>query len=139
MAAAAVAQHLDAWRNDNRLPAVVAAAAPAPQYGPVESGETLSAIAASVLQDGVTLDQMMIALFEANPQAFSNNINVLYEGAVLRLPNDRELLHQVPEAATAEVARQTRTWLAGVEQQPTSDPLEANIMAAAEIPVDQAR
>lgn len=136
VAAAAVARHLDAWQNDARFEATVAAATPAQEYGPVESGETLSDIAADALQDGVTLDQMMIALYEANPQAFSNNINILYEGAVLRMPSNIELRRQAPEVATGEVVRQTNTWQTGVRQHAMSAPLQPSIMAAADIPVD---
>ena len=136
MAAAAVARHLEIWRIDSQPPVTVAAAPPVQQYGPVAGGETLSAIALHVLQDGVTLDQMMIVLYEANPQAFSNTIIVLYEGAVLRIPNDSELWHQAPDVATAEVVRQTRTWQTGIEQQALSAPPQPAMMAAADLPVD---
>jgi FimV-like protein len=71
----------------------------------VKPGETLSGIALQYLEDGVTMNQMMIALFQANTQAFDDNINVLYEGATLRIPDQDELDHQVPETATAEVTR----------------------------------
>ena len=56
---------------------------------------------------------MMIALFRANPRAFTGNINVLHEGAVLRIPDGDELHDQRPETATAEVLRQTDAWRAG--------------------------
>ena len=84
-----------------------------PNYGPVRRGETLSAISEYVLIEGVTRDQMMIALFRANPRAFTGNINVLHEGAVLRIPDGDELHDQRPETATAEVLRQTDAWRAG--------------------------
>lgn len=86
-------------------------------HGPVKRGETLSGIAQHHISDGVTINQMMIALFRANPHAFSDNINVLYEGAVLRIPDGDELRSQPPGTATAEVVRQTDAWRTGSRQQ----------------------
>lgn len=82
-------------------------------HGPVKRGETLSGIARRHLRDDITIDQMMIALFRANPEAFSDNINVLHEGAVLRIPDGAELRSRPPAVATAEVARQARAWGGG--------------------------
>jgi pilus assembly protein FimV len=62
------------------------------------------------------MNQMMIALFQANPEAFSNNINELRQGAILRIPDENELRRQTPEMATAEVVRQTKAWQTGDEQ-----------------------
>ena len=46
------------------------------------------------------MNQMMVALYDANPDAFADNINVLREGAILRVP-DREMLSLLaPESAT---------------------------------------
>lgn len=87
------------------------------RYGPVNSGETLSGIAQHYRSDGVTMNQLMMALFRANPHAFSGNINVLYEGAVLRIPDGNELRSQPPGTATAEVVRQTDAWRTGSRQQ----------------------
>ena len=134
MAAAEVARHADRWQPPGLRPISVADSSPPRQYGPVESGETLSAIASRVLHDGVTINQMMIALYRSNPEAFSNNINVLYEGAVLRIPDETELRRQTPEMATAEVVRQTNAWEAGLEQNARSTPPEANIMASVDVP-----
>ncbi len=78
----------------------------------------MSGIAQQYLSDGITMNQMTMALFQANPGAFSGNINVLYEGAVLRVPDADELRRQVPETATAEVVRQTAAWRADSWRQP---------------------
>jgi pilus assembly protein FimV len=79
-------------------------------HGPVTWGETLSSVARQHLSDGVTLDQMMIAVFQANPRAFGGNINVLYQGAVLRIPGGDEVRRQSPESAAAEVVQQHIDW-----------------------------
>lgn len=102
---------------------------PAEQYGPVMPGETLSDIAEQYLRDGMTTDQMMIALFEANPQAFSNNINRLREGAVLRIPDGDELRRQTPEMASAEVVRQTKAWHKGYGQHAALTLAHTNVAA----------
>ena len=88
----------------------------------VQAGETLSGISLRYLRDGISVEQMMMAVFESNPGAFSDNINVLYQGAVLRIPDETELRRQTPDTATAEVVRQTNAWEAGLEQNARSTP-----------------
>ena len=56
----------------------------------VQRGQTLSQIARELGQ-GYSLDQTMLALLRANPEAFINgNINRLKQGAVLRVPQSAE-------------------------------------------------
>ena len=53
----------------------------------VRRGDTMHRIATAHAQPGSTLDQMLVALLRANPQAFDDgNINRLRSGAVLTLP-----------------------------------------------------
>lgn len=77
-------------------------------YGPVRRDETLWNIAKTLNQEpGVTQDQMVIALFRANPQAFSGNrMNGLKAGAVLRVPNRDYIAQLAPNRARSEFARQ---------------------------------
>lgn len=66
-----------------------AALAPAPADGQVtvRRGDTLGAIAQRTLPPAVSLEQMLVAMFQANPQAFiQNNMNLLRSGAVLSVP-----------------------------------------------------
>ena len=57
----------------------------------VVSGDTLSKIARANLQPDITLDQMMIALYRANPKAFiDEDINRVKTGAVLNIPAAEE-------------------------------------------------
>jgi len=54
----------------------------------VKSGDTLSKIAGQVKPEGVSLDQMLVALFRANQAAFAgNNMNRLRAGQVLSVPD----------------------------------------------------
>ena len=53
----------------------------------VRNGDTLGRIAGRNQRAGVSLDQMLVALFRANPQAFAgDNMNRLKSGAVLSVP-----------------------------------------------------
>ncbi|WP_394779214.1 FimV/HubP family polar landmark protein [Undibacterium sp.] len=65
-------------------------AAPAKAAGDyqVKGGDTLSKIAGSHKPEGVSLDQMLVSLYRANPQAFAgNNMNRLKAGQILSMPD----------------------------------------------------
>lgn len=54
----------------------------------VRSGDTLAGIAGRIKPGGVSLDQMLVALYQANPGAFiANNMNRLMAGKVLSVPS----------------------------------------------------
>ncbi|MFZ6848475.1 FimV/HubP family polar landmark protein [Undibacterium sp. RuRC25W] len=54
----------------------------------VKSGDTLGKIAAAYQQEGVSLDQMLVGLYRANPQAFiGKNMNRLKAGQILNVPD----------------------------------------------------
>jgi pilus assembly protein FimV len=54
----------------------------------VKRGDTLGVIAAQVRPEGVSLDQMLVALYRANPDAFvGNNMNRLRAGQILKVPD----------------------------------------------------
>jgi pilus assembly protein FimV len=100
-------------------PAPSAAAASHGQYGPVKAGQTLSGIARSTAPAGVDVQQMMLALQQANPDAFyRNNINALKRGAVLRVPSTTEAQATALAAALAEVRRQNSDWRANAPGKP---------------------
>jgi pilus assembly protein FimV len=89
------------------------AAPPAPlpgTYGEVQRGETLWGIATTLRPSGVTMNQMMVAIYEANPQAFNANMNILRRGAILRIPELSEIQALDARAATSEAQRQTDAW-----------------------------
>lgn len=97
-------------------PAAVATPAPEKpaaggEYGPVKRGETLSKIAASVKPEGVSLDQMLIAILRSNPDAFvNNNVNRLKAGKMLRIPDQEQLTAVTPQEAVKEVRLQSADW-----------------------------
>ena len=58
------------------------------RHGPVQASETLYRIALKYRQPGVTVSQMMMSIFEANPDAFhKGNINRLKLGSTLTIPD----------------------------------------------------
>jgi pilus assembly protein FimV len=64
-------------------------------YGPVQPQETLWSIAYRLRPDpqAITMDQMQLAIFRANPKAFDGGrITGLMAGAVLRIPDRAEIL-----------------------------------------------
>ncbi|MCR6496945.1 hypothetical protein LJB71_12425 [Thermomonas sp. S9] len=93
-------------------PRAAATAASAMEYGPVKAGETLSKIAVKLgLRQGGSLDQALLALLRANPDAFlGDDVNRLRQGAVLRVPR-REDVAAIDAAEAAQiVGQQMRQW-----------------------------
>ncbi len=91
--------------------AAPAAAVPAARdgtYGPVEPRETLWSIAYRLRPDAdaITMDQMQVALLNANPDAFKDgDLTGLLKGVTLRIPSRAEILAVDPAAAKSQVAR----------------------------------
>jgi pilus assembly protein FimV len=83
-------QAVAAARQPNAAETRVAARPPssgAEEYE-VKSGDSLSRIAAQHARAGVSLEQMLVALFRSNPQAFiDGNMNRLKAGVVLSVPS----------------------------------------------------
>ena len=86
-------------------------------YGPVQSAETLWSIAERYRPPGIMMNQMMVALYRANPQAFGGNMNTLHQGVTLRIPQSAEFSDVTAAAATEEALRQNEIWQGGVDQQ----------------------
>lgn len=69
----------------------------------VHPGDTASALALPLVPDGATLDQMLVALLRANPEAFiDGNVNLLRAGQSLQVPETTQVLR-----TSAEQARET--------------------------------
>ncbi len=77
-----------------------------------ERNDTLWGIAQRVRpNERVTIEQMMLALLDANPQAFyDHNINRLKAGYVLRVPDISQVLGIDPKGALAQVRHQNLLW-----------------------------
>ncbi len=77
----------------------------------IRRGDTLWGIASRVRPDSrLTMNQTMLAIYEANPQAFAANINVMSAGATLRIPSADEVFRISRGDALAEVRRQNAAW-----------------------------
>ena len=77
----------------------------------VQKGETLWGLASRVRPDDrLTINQTMMAIFEANPQAFGGNINVLRAGASLRIPSADEIYSISRGEALSAVQQQYAAW-----------------------------
>lgn len=85
----------------------------------VEYGDTLSDIAGDYVADGLSRSQVMIALYEANPEAFQGNVNRLKAGAELHIPDSEVLRRHDPELAVAAIVRHTEEWQSERWRQPT--------------------
>ncbi|MNR77963.1 hypothetical protein D3C72_86490 [compost metagenome] len=78
-------------------PAPKAAAAPVDEYQ-VKKGDTLAKIANQYRSGGVSLDQMLVALYRANPDAFvGKNMNRLRAGQILSVP-EGDAAQNVPQS-----------------------------------------
>jgi pilus assembly protein FimV len=77
----------------------------------VKRGETLRGIAVANQQDGVSLEQMLVALYRNNTSAFvGKNMNLLRTGAVLKIPA-RETVEAISEVEARRALRvQTSEW-----------------------------
>lgn len=104
----------------------VATAAPSPRTTSAPSGavngeysvsrsDTLWGIATAVRPDSdVSMEQTMLGLLEANPNAFyDQNINNLKAGYVLRVPSREEMIAVSQSEARAETRRQNALWREG--------------------------
>ena len=128
-------------------PAPVAEAAPAPVPAPaaaasstvaassmesegthlVHRGETLSQIAAGVAGEksaAARTHSWMLAIYQANPRAFQNNMNVLHSGAVLRIPDAETAAAVCPSEAASEIRRQYAAWRGAAAARPNAPPLQ---------------
>lgn len=74
-------------RKSSASPAVVKAPAKGAERVTVKPGETAGKIAATLKPASVSLDQMLVALMRANPDAFiGGNVNRIKAGAVMDIP-----------------------------------------------------
>ncbi|MDT8428168.1 MAG: FimV/HubP family polar landmark protein [Pseudomonadales bacterium] len=131
--------------SQNSINAPASTAEPAPRFAAAETaasitvaeGDTLWDIALAVRPDNTySVQQTMVALQRLNEEAFiADNINMLRQGRVLRIPDATQILAITQQQALAEVAQQNRRYSerrnAPIAAQPVSSPPAANRNARA--------
>ncbi|MFA6052180.1 MAG: FimV/HubP family polar landmark protein [Methylobacter sp.] len=81
------------------------------EYGPTRRNDTLWRVAEQARPGGVSVKQMMIAIYEANPHAFyEENMYALTAGKTLKIPERDVVLKLSQNQAAAEFNRQTKAW-----------------------------
>nr|WP_245180326.1 FimV/HubP family polar landmark protein [Cupriavidus sp. LEh25] len=108
--AAPVRPARQARRTPSAAPAASADMAPGGGYT-VKRGDTLYGIAGEAVQgtESVSLDQMLVALYRNNPNAFiGGNMNRLRSGAVLQVPTQQQAQAVTPKEARREVVARTQ-------------------------------
>jgi pilus assembly protein FimV len=92
-------------------PAAAPASSPRTSEYTVQRGDTLSQVAYEHVDDPRDYNRMLLALFKANPRAFSGNINRMKAGAVLRIPSSTDVraIGSLRDAMAA-VRAQNQAW-----------------------------
>ena len=76
-----------------------------------KSGDTLSGIAKQLQTEGVSLDQMLVGLYESNKDAFAgNNMNRLKVGQIIKVPTKDSLAAIDAKDAHQQVKVQSANW-----------------------------
>ncbi|MBP7530530.1 MAG: hypothetical protein KA775_01735 [Ottowia sp.] len=100
-------------RRKAAAPAAAPAPAPAASGGGdqvrVQRGDTAYALASAHRVEGVSLDQMLVAMLRANPNAFiRGNVNLMKAGAVINMPTAEQAAATSRQAARRTVVAQSR-------------------------------
>jgi pilus assembly protein FimV len=92
-------------------PAAAAPAKPAANTYEVKRGDTLGTIARQHLRPGVSLNQMLVAIFRANEDAFiRGNVNLVRTGKILNIPEPEGLGSIDAEEANRLVKEHQDQW-----------------------------
>ncbi len=118
--------------KSSRPPRHEAAAKPEAATRRVKRGDTLSEIARESKPEGVSLDQMLVALFRGNRSAFAaDNMNRLMSGKILSIPDPQAAAAIDPNEATKTVLAQSadfnayrRKLAAAVSEAPSGAPAQ---------------
>ena len=100
-------------------------------------GDTLAKIAQDMKPEGVSLEQMLVGLYQTNPNAFQgDNMNRLKVGQIIRQPSEATLNAISRKEASREIKVQTENWnayrnkLAGIVADTVPSEAEANTQSA---------
>ena len=101
------------------------------------SGDTLAKIARDMKPEGISLEQMLVGLYQANPDAFQgDNMNRLKVGQIIRPPSEEALSAMTRKEASKEIKVQTANWnayrnkLAGIVAESAPSDTETNTQSA---------
>ena len=102
-----------------------------------QRGDSLAKIARDMKPEGVSLEQMLVGLYQTNPNAFQgDNMNRLKVGQILRQPSQETLTALSHGEAKKEIKVQTANWnayrnkLAGMVAESAPTDAEANAQSA---------
>jgi pilus assembly protein FimV len=102
-----------------------------------QRGDTLEKIARDMKPDGISLEQMLVGLYQANPNAFQgSNMNRLKVGQIVRQPSEETLSAISRKEASSEIKVQTANWnayrnkLGGMVAAAAPSDAEANTQSA---------
>ena len=88
----------------------------------MQRGQTLWGIASRSRPDfRLTMNQTMLAIYEANPEAFGGNINILRAGARLRIPSADDIYRIDRAYALNEAKRQNAAWSGAPAPEPAAE------------------
>ena len=100
-------------------------------------GDTLAKIAQDMKPEGISLEQMLVGLYQANPNAFQGgNMNRLKVGQIIRQPSEADLSAISRKEAVSEIKVQTTNWnayrnkLAGIVADAAPSDSEASMQSA---------
>lgn len=116
------------------------AAAGGHRYGPVKPGETFWSIATRARPNaGVTMDQVLLSIYDANPKAFDQGrFNGLMKGRVLQIPSAQQMQSVSAADAKARVAALRRRTAASASASAAASTPASSTAVATQPPPPQA-
>lgn len=90
------------------------------EYGPTRRNDSLWNVAEKVNQyEDVSVEQMMMALYKANPTAFyKKNVNALMAGETLKIPQKTEIIKLSKAQARSQFNKQMVAWEGRAVEEP---------------------
>ena len=130
-------KHIKAIPADKVADSETAATEAAGQDYTTQRGDSLAKVAREMKPEGVSLEQMLIGLYQTNPNAFQDdNMNRLKVGQILRQPSQETLNAISHGEAKKEIKVQTANWntyrnkLAGMVAESSAVDAEASSQSA---------
>jgi len=102
------------------------------QYGPTTKIDSLWKVAEKAnVYDDVTIEQMMMSIYEANPRAFyKKNVNALMAGQTLKIPEKDVILKLSRKQALAAFKQQDNVWNGRVGKKEAQSNIDDSLLAS---------